>query len=850
AVPSDAATDAPRDARTLTEVLDHFALRHPDHPHIRLYADADGGEVLTHALLRDAARAMAGALAGLGVGAGDAVALMLPTGRDYFVSFFAILYAGGIPAPLYPPARLSQIGDHIQRQVKTLDNCRAKILIAMAEAAPVAGLLKGSVTSLDHVVTPAELESDAPPPPLPRLKGCDVAFLQYTSGSTGQPKGVTLSHANLLANIRALGRAMSVGPGDVFVSWLPLYHDMGLIGGWLGSLYHGVPLVILTPLQFLARPQRWLDAMTRFGGTVTAAPNFAYDLCVKRVPDEALADLDLAKVRYALNGAEPVIPATLERFARRFAACGFRAEALKPAYGLAECSVGLALTPVDRGPRVDRVVRAVFSATGEARPAPADDAMALVFASSGRALPGHDIRVVDGAGHVLPERVEGDVQFRGPSATSGYWRNEPETRKLIRADGWLVSGDRGYMADGEIFITGRAKDMVIRAGRNIYPAELEDAVGELDGIRKGAVAVFAATDADGGAERLVVMAETRKAGEEARRRLTRAIEDLCLDLTATPPDEVVLVPPNTVPKTSSGKIRRAACREILEGGHAGEPRPAPWLQIARLALGTARPTLTRAMRVASSTLYAAWAWGVAAIAVAMLTILFPLAPGMRARWALVRGVVRAGMAATAMPVTTTGRENLGPEERDIIYIANHQSYLDGFVAAMALGRPVRFVAKGELRDSALLHYVLTRLGVEFVERFDAGASIGDALRLAEGTAGRAPLFYFPEGTFIDRPGLLAFRMGAFAAAAAGVCVQPLVIRGTRRILPGDARFPRRGRITVEIGPAFAPGADLDDDWARAVDLRDRTRAWVLERCGEPDMAHEQAAIFSKTDGPP
>jgi len=242
---------------------------------------------------------------------------------------------------------------------------------------------------------------------------------------------VILTHANLLANVRAMGRALQVTSDDVFVSWLPLYHDMGLIGAWFGSLYHGVELVIMSPLKFLARPERWLYAIQRFGGTITASPNFGFAFCTKRISDEKLEGLDLSSLRVICNGAEPVSPQTIKRFAEHFASFGFRKTAMMPVYGLAECSVGLAFPPLDRGPRVERIQREAFSASGNALAAAEDDDTALAFVGCGRALPGHEMRVVDAAGHELPERREGQLQFRGPSATAGYLHNPEQTAELM-----------------------------------------------------------------------------------------------------------------------------------------------------------------------------------------------------------------------------------------------------------------------------------------------------------------------------------------------------------------------------------------------------------------------------------
>ncbi|MDZ4251567.1 MAG: AMP-binding protein, partial [Sulfuritalea sp.] len=555
--PAAAEEGRPDSAATLVEVLQWHALRHPQRPHVLFQSSASETETMDYGQLLAAAREVAAGLRQRGIAPGQCVALMLPTGLEFFHSFYGILLAGAVPVPIYPPTRPGQIEDHLRRQAGILQNCEAAALITFDAARMVARILSGLVSSLREVTTPAELRAAgraATPAADHRARADDIALLQYTSGSTGSPKGVTLDHANLLANIRAWGRAVALTPADVVVSWLPLYHDMGLIGAWLGSLYHACPLVLMSPLDFLARPERWLWAIHEHRGTVTAAPNFAFELCLRHFDAARLQGLDLGSWRYAANGAEPVAAETLTRFAAALAPYGLRAEALAPVYGLAECTVGLAVSPPGRGPRIDRVQRAAL-AEGCALAVPAEDVHALNMVACGLPLPGHEVRIVDAAGHELPPRRVGRLEFRGPSATRGYYRNAEASAGLIR-DGWLDSGDLAYLAEGDIVITGRIKDTIIRGGRNLYPYELEEAVGAIPGVRRGCVAVFGVAAAGQGTEKLVVVAESREIDTTARQELVRRINALTVDLLGTPPDDVVLAPPHAVLKTSSGKIRR------------------------------------------------------------------------------------------------------------------------------------------------------------------------------------------------------------------------------------------------------------------------------------------------------
>ncbi|MFH1602471.1 MAG: AMP-binding protein, partial [Pseudomonadota bacterium] len=582
------------EAETLLEALDWHVAVHPDRLQVHLYAES-GEEEFSYAAIRHGGAGYASRLIAHGLEPGQTVAIMLPTSRDYLLSFFGILMAGGIPVPLYPPARPAQIEDHLRRHVGILRNCRAAMLITVAEAKTVALLMRSQVQSLRQVLMPADLaDGDVGFAHLPANPG-DIAFLQYTSGSTGSPKGVVLTHANLVANIRAMGVAVQASSDDVFVSWLPLYHDMGLIGAWFAALYLGFPTVLLSPLAFLAHPSRWLWAIHRHRGTLSGGPNFSYELCLKRVEEQELEGLDLSCWRYAFNGAEPVSPDTLAAFERRFAPHGLAATALKPVYGLAEASVGLAFPAPGTRYRIERLEREAFQNRGEARPALPDDANVLDVPCCGRVIPAHNLRVVDAAGVELADRQEGRLQFKGPSATSGYYRN-PEQTKALFSGAWLDTGDLAYLADGELCLSGRSKDIIIRGGRNLYPYELEHAIGALPGIRNGCVAVFGSHDPASGTERVIVLAETRESGTDALEALRRSINGCAVDMIGLPADDVVLVPPQTVLKTSSGKIRRAASREYYERGGKGA-RPAPvWLQLVRLTWVSLLPELRRRLR--------------------------------------------------------------------------------------------------------------------------------------------------------------------------------------------------------------------------------------------------------------
>jgi acyl carrier protein len=818
----------PEHAKTLTEALEYHVERQPERLTVHFYDEHS----LSYRALWDHSLAYAARLAEAGLAPGQTVAIMLPTSQEYLFCFYGTLLAGAIPVPLYPPARLTTIEDHLTRHVGILKSAGAALMVTIPEAKPLAWLLRAQVESLRAVLVPADFTADGKGFAPVRGGGGQIGFLQYTSGSTGQPKGVVLTHANLLANVRAMGRAARATSADVFVSWLPLYHDMGLIGGCFATMYLGFPVVLMSPLAFLSRPSQWLRAVHRHRGTISGGPNFSYELCLRRIPDHELEGLDLSSWRFAFNGAEPVSPDTMAQFEERFGKHGFGSNVMSPVYGLAEASVGLAFTPPGERWRVDLLDREHFSTTGEAVPAAAADPAPLKVVACGTVIPDHDLRVVDGAGLELPDCSEGQLQFRGPSATTGYYRNAQATKTLFDGE-WVNTGDRAYLSEGRLYITGREKDIIIRGGRNISPYELEEAVGDLAGVRRGCVAVFGAADATGGTERVVVLAETRERDAARHQELKGKINELAMGLIGAPVDDIVLAPPHTVPKTSSGKIRRVAAREYYERGPASVRPQAVWLQFLRLVLAGAFPQTRRGWRVVRGLAFAGYAWALFAVLFLVIFVAAAIAPG-RPTWRLGQRCAWLFLRMCAIPLAVRGLENL-PRNGPYVVASNHTSYLDGAVLLAILPwHKSAFVAKRELRDSFITRIFLGGLGAQFVERFDVQKSAEHADELAGAAREGTTLIVFPEGTLLRHTGLLPFRTGAFQTAVqAQVPVVPVALRGVRSVLRDGTWYLRRAPVSVTIG---APVAPEGSDWNAAVKLRDRVRAEILKHCGEPDLA--------------
>jgi len=839
AVSAASEVSAPEEAATLIDVLEFHVARHPERPHVHLLTGRDEETVVTYEALWQSSRSVAAGLRDRGLEPGRGVAIMLPTGAGFFEAYMGTLLAGGVPVPIYPPFRRSAIGEHLHRQAGILSNAQVPILIAQEDTRAFGRLIHAQVETLRHLVTVEDLKTSAGEAGWPLVRPESSALVQYTSGSTGDPKGVVLSHANLLANIRAIGRAINVTSEDVVVSWLPLYHDMGLIGAWMGSLYHAAPLVLMAPLTFIARPQRWLKAIDRYRGTISAAPNFAYELCAKRIADNRIEGLDLGSWRMAGNGAEAVSSQTVRAFCERFADYGFKAQAMTPMYGLAESAVALTCSPIGRGVRIDRVDRGHLMRDGRARAVAEESESAMELVSSGTPIPGHEVRIVDGADREVAERTQGRIQFRGPSATLGYLRNPTKTAALI-SDGWLETGDFGYVAAGELYVTGRIKDMIVRAGRNVFPEEIEEAVGTVEGVRAGRVAVFAARAQASGTDGLIVLAETKLRDSDSRAELRERIHAIVADCAELPPDDVVLGPAGSVLKTLNGKIRRADCARIYEAGRVGERAPAVWRQVLQLAGASIGPMLRRMLRGAAALAFACWFWAVYRILGVFVWIGVVALPGVATRRHVVRGAARLMLRLIGAGPVVRGLDRL-PESGPAVIVANHASFLDSIVLPAVLPARFAFVAKVELSGSPIARTFLKALGTAFVERFDRKRGLEDTRRLAGLLEGGEPLVFFPEGTFDRRPGLRSFEMGGFVVAAkAGVPVVPVGVHGTRSIWRAGSSFPRRSVVTVVIAAPIAPDGT---DWSAAVRLRDKARAAILETCGEPDLVYEAKPVL-------
>ncbi len=595
------------------------------------------------------ARRVAGGLAERGIRPGDTVALVFPTGPAFFHAFFGAVLAGAVPVPLYPPVRLGRLAEYHARTAALIAAAHARIVLTDARMWRILGETVARARPELGCIDVADLSG--PGRSIVRSPD-DLALVQFSSGTTVEPKPVALQHGAVLANASAiLGAVLRDDADHTGVSWLPLYHDMGLVGAVFVALLRAADLTLLPPELFITRPALWLRAISRTGALVSPAPNFAYALCVDRIADEELQGVDLSRWRYALNGAEPVSPATLRRFVNRFSAWGLRPEALTPVYGLAEASLAVTFSALDAPFRTTRFDRAALA---EGRAVPDPGGVELV--SLGTPLPG---MAVD-----APVDAVGPVRVRGPSLMAGYL-HQPERTAAAFRDGWLDTGDLGFLHGGELYVTGRAKDLLILRGRNHAPHEIEQAVDAVEGVRTGCAAAVAWLPEEAEEEQLVVFVEVRadafepllsaagahhgadpggggvrpgsaggapsggdrrgswgavlaaapwvRAGRERPRNApgqraegppdppVRVPVDLAprcasaiLAATGLDPALVVLLAPGTLPRTSSGKIRRAeALRRWLAGELVPPDEVTPWRIAGALAKGTVAHWRTR-----------------------------------------------------------------------------------------------------------------------------------------------------------------------------------------------------------------------------------------------------------------
>jgi acyl-CoA synthetase (AMP-forming)/AMP-acid ligase II len=545
------------EAVTLTDAIRALGRAHPDHPSLVFVDHSGREETITLGALLARAHAIRAGLERRGLQPGDHVVLILPTSAELVAAYFGVMFAGAVPALASTPNQRAAEPAAYRRLIGgILANGPARLVYGDHATAAVLSAGFEPVLGGAMLARPADIGDAASAGEPIAAKPGDVATIQYSSGSTGAPKGIRLSHRAMLNNIRAVRDGLGLTFRDVSVNWIPLYHDMGLIDAFLLPLLCGCQTVLIRTTDFIREPRLWLDALHRYSGTLSWAPNFAYALCVQRIRDSELGGLDLSRWRYAINAAEPVLASTIDAFTRRFAAYGFRPDAMTPAWGLAENVTIATADPPGRAPRVETLDRTALASEGRAR---TTDVAGLESVTIGRCLPGCVIEIRQG-GSVLGDREVGEIWLRSDSLFDGYHRDPQLTARMLH-EGWFNTGDRGYLSDGDLFFVSRGKDLIVIAGEKYAPHDIETAINQVPGVRQGCAAAFGILDPERGTEGVAAVVETRVTDPEESDALARAIRSHVTRTTGLALVHLKLVPPGGVQKTTSGKLARRATRE-------------------------------------------------------------------------------------------------------------------------------------------------------------------------------------------------------------------------------------------------------------------------------------------------
>lgn len=507
----------------------------------------------------EAARRWGALLQSRGVERGARVPILMPTGHAFVEAMLGTMLAGGVPVPLATPMTFGSVDRYMLNLAAIVADSGARLLVsypriveAIAEDAALRGAIHGVVTEADlEGATHRVLRS-------PSLGGRDAAFIQYTSGTTGRPKGAVISHRALTSNAFAIARGLGIGPDSVGASWLPMFHDMGLVGVLLTSICHPYPVHVMSPESFVMRPARWLDLISRVGATLSPAPNFAYELCVARASDDELREVRLDPWRVALNGAELVHASTAQRFGERFASRGFGPDVMMPVYGMAEATLAITFPGLEGKLQTLAIDRDALERDRCARPQEGGHRAVSV----GAPVAGMSVRVVDDRGRGVAEGEVGEILVQGPSLMDGYFHNEEASASAL-SDGWLRTGDLGFVHDSRLFISGRAKELIIKAGRNFHPYDIERVASEVEGVRLGSVAAFGRPNGDTGTDDLVVVIEASQTDPERRARIATDVRGELLSVLGVKPDDVRVCAVGVVPRTTSGKIRRGECARLF-----------------------------------------------------------------------------------------------------------------------------------------------------------------------------------------------------------------------------------------------------------------------------------------------
>jgi acyl-CoA synthetase (AMP-forming)/AMP-acid ligase II/acyl carrier protein len=563
-----------KDFSSIVDVLEFRSRKNPEKDAVIFLADGEEKEErLTFAGLYREARRFAAGLQARGVGKGDRVVIMLPTCLDFLSCLFGTMIIGAVPVLVYPPFSWNRLRHYLDTLSAIIGNSESRILVTFSQAKMVLGSVLQKASCLQEVLEAGEIREKADEGTVrvqvPKIERDDLALIQYTSGSTSVPKGVKITYRNIFSNVHYIGEFTGGIPEEeIHCTWVPLYHDMGLIST-IFCLYWGFALCLMSPLHFLSKPSRWLRAVSRYRCTYSGGPNFAFELCTRKIQEPEFAGLDLSCWKVAYNGAEPVRKSTLEAFIERFSPCGFDRKSMYPVYGLAEYTSAVCFARERVGPRYLTVEGSSLE-PGRGVKIAAVRTENVDCVSLGRPFPGHEIRIVDEQGRSLPELTVGEIAIGGPSLTPGYYKlKEAFESQLLSTKGnsgsLFRTGDLGFLYQQDLYAIGRKKDLIIVRGHNYYPQDIEVIVDDCPYARRGCSAALS-VESDDGTESLVIIAENKARSWKERDQLEEKIRSRVAGSLGVHVETVALIPPRTIPKTASGKIRRGTCRALFLRG--------------------------------------------------------------------------------------------------------------------------------------------------------------------------------------------------------------------------------------------------------------------------------------------
>lgn len=546
---------------TLIDALDHSA---ECHSKSKVYFSGlrTGTQTISLADIAIISERYACGLQHLGLHKGDLVGLHLPTGPEFIYSLIGTIRAGGVPVPLptyaggQSPVGLRERLAHIVR------HSGVRYIISEQQLGNWAEDYPHSERGTPQWLSPAEIELEGHGTSLRNWGSSDLCLVQYTSGSTAAPKGVALTHQNVWAGLQTIIQEIKLTSADVWCSWLPLYHDMGLIG-MLCNIACGADLHLSRPRSFVGNPAAWLKEFSHCGGTLYAGPSFSFAHMLRHISDQQLAELDLSSWRLAFNGSESIDPLIVEQFIQRFSQAGFRASTMFPVYGMAEATLAVSFPPLDSTPIIQWVDAKVLAEAGRALEVLRSSPQARGVVSVGRAVSGHTVRIANSLGAELPETWVGEVQAQGPAIMTGYYADLKQSAAVLR-DGWLSTGDLGYISQGLLFVTGRAKELIIVNGRKFYPQDVEPLVSQIDGVYRNHCVAF--SDTNGPLPQMIVVVETNLDSISQRLALVTKLRSLVANHLGLFTIGICLLKPGTIPLTSSGKQQRLLLREQLRQG--------------------------------------------------------------------------------------------------------------------------------------------------------------------------------------------------------------------------------------------------------------------------------------------